>query len=151
MSTNNDDILGLPPFLSEPGFGSELNQLAITDPGKSRGTLSAINNESFKQQIVIDVFSTKTRHGMHRDTEMGQTAMSEFNAIASYINTFNQAAHGTPYEAYLNAFTDRLMKTSAKHIFGMLEIGAANIAKEVYRPVKPNEPNGFIQKLLGSG
>jgi hypothetical protein len=151
MNTNDDNILGLPPFLPEAGFGPELNQLALTDPGKSKGNINLINRESFTQQIVIDAISTKARYGMHRMMEIHQAAESEFHAMAFSINTYNQAAHGTPYEAYLNAFTDRLMKTSAKHLLGVMEIGAASIAKEVLRPVKPNEPTGVIHKLLGSG
>lgn len=151
MSTNESDILGLPPFVSENGFGAELSQLALSETGRNRNGISAINQEAFKQQVVIDAISAKTRYGMHRFTEMNQSAANEFNATAYSINTYNQAARGTPYEAYLNAFTDRLMKMSAKHLFGVLEIGAASIAKEVLRSTKPNEPIGFLQKLLGNG
>ncbi len=151
MSTNDSDILGLPPFVPENGFSAELNQLALSETGRSRNGIGAINQEAFKQQVVMDAISAKARYGMHRLMEMNQTAASEFNATAYSISTYNQAAHGSSYEAYLNAFTDRLMKTSAKHLLGMLEIGAASIAKEVLRSTKPNEPIGILQKLLGNG
>lgn len=148
MSTNDSNILGLPPILPEPGFGSELTQMALTDAAHVGGGIGSINQASLQQRIVIDTVSSKSKHAMQRMVEMDQSAMSDFNSLAYAVNTINQMSHGTPYDIYINAFSDRLLKTSAKHLFGVLEIGAASIAREVYRPPSPGQPQGFLQRLL---
>ncbi len=150
MSTNNDDVLGLAPLAPEPSFGMDTTSLAVVDSNKTMASISAINDESFKQKVVIDAVSSKARYGMRRIMEIDQTACAEFNTTALTVMNMNQSARGSSYEIYSTAFGDRLLKMAARHIYGLIEISATSIAKEVMRSTKPIEPPGFIKRLLGS-
>jgi hypothetical protein len=151
MSHSNDNILNLPPLTPDSGFGFDLAQLASSDVPKAVDNFNAINDKSLQQKVVIDAIASKTRYGMRRLVETDQFASIMFDETARSIMKINEDARGSSYEAYFSAFNDRMVKTAARHIFGLMEVGAASIAKEVMRTPRPTPPTqtSFLKRILG--
>jgi len=151
MNTSDENILSLPPLMTDSGFGFELAQATAGDSPKTIEDLHAINDNTLKQKVVIDAISNKTRYGMRRILEVDHFAGELFYDTAKSIMKINEEGHGTSYEAYHSAFNDRLVKAAARHIYGLLEVGAMSIAKEVMRSPKfnPPESKSLLKRLLG--
>jgi hypothetical protein len=150
MNNSNDNLFNLPPLMPESGFGFDLSPLYSSDTPKSAEDLNAIHDKSLQQKIVIDSIANKTQYGMRQLLQTDHFAAFVFNENTHAIMKINQDAQGSSYEAYFSAFNDRLVKTSARHIFGLIEVAAASIAKEVMRSPKPvPQPQlSFMQRLL---
>ncbi|MFC2065193.1 hypothetical protein ACFLXB_08885 [Chloroflexota bacterium] len=150
MSNKKDDILNLPPLLPDSGFGFDLAQMATTNSSGSMGDIHAINNKTLKQKIVIDSIASKTQYGMRRLLETDHYASMVFDETARSIMKINEDAQGSSYEGYYSAFNDRMIKTSARHILGLVEVAASSIAREVMRNPKPRPriKQTFLQRLL---
>jgi hypothetical protein len=135
----------------DSGFGFDLSQIIAEDSPKAIENLHVINTNTLKQKVAIDAISNKTRYGMRRIMEVDHYAGELFNETASSIMKINEEKRGSTYEAYHSAFNDRLVKTAARHICGLLEVGAMGIAKEVMRSPKsaPQPPKSFLKRLLG--
>jgi hypothetical protein len=144
MSTSNNNILSLPPLTPDSGFGFDLSQIIAEDSPKAIENLHVINTNTLKQKVAIDAISNKIMEVDHYAGEL-------FNETASSIMKINEEKRGSTYEAYHSAFNDRLVKTAARHICGLLEVGAMGIAKEVMRSPKsaPQPPKSFLKRLLG--
>lgn len=153
MNSSDDNILSLPPLTPDSGFGFDLAQTNASDSPKTLDDLHAINDTTLKQKVVIDAISSKTRYGMRRILEVDHYAGELFYETAHAIMKINEEGQGSAYEAYYSAFNDRLVKTAARHVYGLLEVGAMSIAKEVMRSPKPNPPlptpSSFLKRLLG--
>lgn len=151
MNNSDDNILSLPPLTPDSGFGFDLTQATASDSPKTIEDLHAINDNTLKQKVVIDAISGKTRYGMRRILEVDHFASELFYETTHSIMKINEEGRGTAYEAYFSAFNDRLVKTAARHVYGLLEVGAISIAKEVMRSPKynPPTPQSFLKRLLG--
>jgi hypothetical protein len=151
MNSSDDNILSLPPLTPDSGFGFDLTQVTAGDSPKTLEDLHVINDNTLKQKVVIDAIAGKTRYGMRRILEVDHFASVLFNETTHSIMKNNEEARGSSYEAYHSAFNDRLVKTVARHVYGLLEVGAVGIAKEVMRSPKSNPPTpqSFLKRLLG--
>ena len=148
MSNSDDNILNLPPLISDSGFGFDLTPIYSSESPKSIEDLHAIQDKSMQQKLVIDSIANKTRYGMRRLLQTDQFAAMVFDENTHSIMKINEDAQGSSYEAYFSAFNDRLVKTSARHIFGLIEVAATGIAQEVMRSPKPIPQRSFLKRLL---
>src|SRR3990172_471737 len=128
MSNKNGNILNLPPLLPDSGFGFDTTQLVTMDGSRSMDDLQAINDKSLQQKIVINSIASKTQYGMKRLLETDHYASVVFDETARSIMRINEDAQGSSYEGYYSAFNDRMIKTSARHILGLVEVAASSVS-----------------------
>ena len=151
MTHLNDNVLGLTPLGTNNEWGFDPTRIVTDELAKSSEDIDAINTGTINQKVMIDAISSKARFGMRRLLEIDKFAGDTFNETVNSIMTINQEMHGTPCENYSTAFNDRLLKIASRHIFGLLEVSAMSIAKEVMRPMKPAPPKNFLGRLLSPG
>ena len=148
MSNNN--ILGLPPINSDNIFG--LNPIGSNPESQAlpKGEIRETNQDSIRRRVAVDITATNNEHAIQRVTKMDQNAFVSFFKSTQFIVEMNLESQGTPYQKYCDAFSDRLIKVSAHHTFGLLEVGAARIAFEVNRlPLPDDSPKGLWGLLFG--
>ena len=152
MNNSIDNIFNLPPLMPDSGFGFDLTPLYSNDSPKSTEDLHALQDKSILQKMVIDSIADKTQYAMRRLFQTDHFAAITFNENTQSIMKINEDAQGSSYEAYFSAFNDRLVKTSARHIFGLIEVAVTSIAKEVMRSPKPvpQPPQPFLKRLQKS-
>lgn len=149
MSRSDENILSLPPLTPDFGFGTEPAPLALRSSSNAIEDIQLISEHTVRQKLLMDSIAGRSRHAMRRALELDQYANSMFFETGQAILKINEAGQDSAYEPYYTAFNDRLVKTAARHIIGLLEVGVAGMAREVVRlPEKP-EPKTFLQRLLG--
>ena len=83
-------------------------------------------------------------------SEMDKYAFCVFDETARYIITLSDQSHGKNYEKYCVAFGERLIKLNARHIHGLIEVGAVRIAQEVHKPPEvDDEPPNLWRVIFG--
>ena len=151
MSTNSDNVLGLPPLLPDPNFGLGSSLVPVSESSAARQDIQNIQDQSIQQRVVIDEVAGKSKHGIKRILEVDLYTAAQFDKTSLTLMEMNEEAKGCSYEPYLNAFHDRMVKTAAQHSFGIVDLAAANIAREVMRSPKPPAPEyiPLIKKIFG--
>jgi hypothetical protein len=148
MSNNN--ILGLPPINS--GFSFGINPVGSNPESQTlpKGEIKENNQDSIRRRVAVDIIATNNEHAIQRVTKMDQNAFVAFYSSTQFIVEMNMESQGTPYQKYCDAFSDRLIKVSAHHTFGLLDTGAMRIAYEVNRPpLLDDKPKGLLGTLFG--
>jgi hypothetical protein len=151
MSKSNDNILGLPPMRPDPNFGLGSSLVPASESPAAWQDIQNIQDRAIQQRVVIDVVAGKSKHGLKSILETDLNATAMFGETTRSIMVMSEEARGCSYESYLNAFYDRMVKTMAQHSFGIVDITAANIAREVMRsPRPPDLPYiPLIKKIFG--
>jgi len=145
--SNSDDILGLSPLSPDPNF--EPSSFSSGDGSNDSKSLSPISRGSVRQKIMMDVTADKSKYGMQHVSDMGQYAFSVFNETTRYIITLSDQSRGKSYEKYCVAFGERLIKLNARHIHGLLEVGAVRIAQEVHKPPEVDDEPNLWRTIFG--
>jgi hypothetical protein len=152
MTRSDDNILSLPPLTPDFGFGPDFTQITPRDSSNVVADLQAINDHTWRQKLQIDSAASRTRHGIRRALELDQYGASMFHETVEGIMKINEAGQGSRSEVYDTAFNDRLLKTAARHVYGLLEVGVGSIAQQVMCPVPPPhqpEPKSFWDRVFG--
>lgn len=148
---NNNNILDLPPINANFGYGWNSTDLHTESAALTKSEIRETNQDSVRRRLAIDILGTNNEQAARRVILMEQNTFVNLFQGTQFIFEMNMEAHGTPYQKYCDAITDRMIKTMSHHTFALLEAGAARIAYEVNRPPQLEMQKGFLDKLLGGG
>ena len=145
---NNNNILGLPPI--NPGYGFGLTPYEGNAEGQAlpKNEIKEINQDSIRRRVAIETVASNNEKGIKLILKMDQDSFAFFYNSTQFVIEMNEESHGTAYQKYCDAFSDRLIKVMAHHTFGLLEAGAARIAYEINRPPQLDEETKGLAKFL---
>ena len=152
-SKSAEDLFGLGPLtprsLAKPKDGA-----SPSIDHKTRKSLDArlINKEMQKSMVIMEAYQTKTHYGMETIAETYTYSSKLFNDTAETIMLVSKLSKDGEHEVYSEAYSDRLTKMAARHLYGLLEICAAQIAREVLEsPLQAEaESQGFLTRFFNS-
>ena len=144
-------LLELSPMTMDADFSPSNSQITLSNGNLLAGETRLIGNEAQKQKTAIDAITDKTLYGMDRIAQIDRHASTVFEETAQAITATKQAAQGQLHEPYIDEFIHRLLQMSARHMFGVVEIGASGVAEEVHRSPYPpvSESPGLLKRLFG--
>ena len=139
MSNSAEDLFNLAPLSPDPSFRFLETEAPIDPKRRKAGDAREIEREMQRQMIVIEAIKNKARYSMQCAVDMYKFSGSLFNQTARTLMIINQGAQGQAHAEFSDAFTERLVKMAARHTYGILEIGARQIAKETHKLPIPEE------------
>lgn len=153
MARKKESVLGLAPVtqnLSNSSVVSYGNQNVTTDDERR------IISEYRKQNLVIDGGREKSKFAISQIAEIYQHGVTTFDNSTEFITKLNNRPRSKDHQAYMDEFCDRSVQMLARHIFGVVEVGATNIGVEVHRSLYPvfeppvlEKPKSLLQRILG--
>ncbi len=151
MAKKDENILGLPPPLSNPGLGSSAT-LATWNSHRAI-TISELRllDEASLQKLAMVMIEEKTLLGMSQMAGLEQHASTTFDETVGFLmEVRDRAGRGKEHQAYLDEFTQRMVQMAAKHMLGAVEVGATGIAKEIDRSPYPAPPphRSLLERLI---
>ena len=151
MAKKSKSLLELSPISVDAGLASSNNQNALDEINIFSSNSRLIGNEAQKQKSAIDALTKKALYGMDRIAEIDRQAGDVFEETARRIMTTKREVQGQDHQKHIEEFSHRLVQMSARHMLGVVEIGATGIALEVHRSPYPPEPErqSLIKRLLG--
>jgi hypothetical protein len=144
----SESVLGIVPVSHPQPLRTELTPYVLEHPVTHDE--KRITEEFRKQTLVIEGEGEKTVFGQDIIGEIHDNAQEIFVSTIKSIFEAKQEAKGTEYQSYVDEFTTLNAKSLAKHLYGSVEVGAAEIGIEISRSLyPPPEPLSLWKRLFG--
>lgn len=153
MAKKNESVLGLVPLSQPSNFGSHSGLV----PHKSVRTMTQddqrVLDELYKEALVMDGIRTKSLFAMDQIAEIEKHGIATFKETVGYILAIKDEACSKEQQAYIDEFCVRGIHALARHMLGVMEVGATNIGIEVHRSLypipEPTKPVSLLERLFG--
>jgi len=151
MSKKKESPLELAPLDQAPSSGFSKDIAIFTDnlPEDEQRIL----DECGKEVLVMDGNRAKTIFAIDQIAEIHKHSVVTFEDTTAFILAIKDEQLDGEQKVYMDEFCIRSVQVLGRHIFSIMEVGAANIGKEVHRslypPIEQQKPKGFLQKLFG--
>ena len=83
--------------------------------------------------LVIEGYSAKAAYGMTQIAEIHRHGVTIFDDTARFIIDVKERQRSKDHKDYTDEFCTRSMQMFGRHILGVMEVGATNIASEVHK------------------
>jgi hypothetical protein len=152
MAKKKESALGLAPLPQSQTFGANGSGGSYGNMNTATPDEQKIIAEYRKETMVIEGVKEKAIFAAIQIANIHQHGVTTFDDTVAFITELKNTQRSKEHQVYTDEFCERSIQMLARHLFGVMEVGATNIGVEVHRslyPIQaPEKPKTLLQRLL---